>query len=268
MKELITRALYGAIYVAVVILCVWFDPRLNFLLTGLILVLGIREFSKMQGSMHYYLVQVLGIGFLLFSAWTYTYARTRWHVEVPLLVSFLALIIAEVFRPASEKSNTPLLAGLFAIIYIAIPCSLAPWIARSQEAFHPERLLGIFILIWSNDTFAYLTGKAFGKHPLHQRLSPKKSIEGFLGGLILTVALAGGLSYFWTNLTLTDWLILGTIISLFSTIGDLFESAIKRISGVKDSGTLMPGHGGVLDRLDSFLFVVPAVYLYLSIFTS
>ena len=119
------------------------------------------------------------------------------------------------------------------------------------------------MLIWTNDTFAYLVGKNFGKHKLFPSVSPKKTIEGFIGGLLFSV-ICGILlgKYFIGVKHIYFWVVIAIIVSIFSTLGDLIESKLKRIAGVKDSGTIMPGHGGILDRLDSIIFVIPFINLF------
>jgi len=125
----------------------------------------------------------------------------------------------------------------------------------------------MFILIWANDTFAYIVGKTIGKHKLFERISPKKTIEGFVGGMVFTVigAYILGQSFYFTFLTPWQWMAFAAILVIFGTLGDLVESHLKRNAGVKDSGTIMPGHGGILDRLDSVLFAIPFLFLYYQI---
>ena len=127
-------------------------------------------------------------------------------------------------------------------------------IANYYDDFNPNILLGAFILVWVNDSFAYLIGKNFGKQKLFPSISPKKTIEGFLGGLFFACVSSYFIAKFTHTLDFTSWLILSIIISVFGTIGDLIESKYKRQAGVKDSGDLLPGHGGVLDRIDGYLF--------------
>lgn len=141
-----------------------------------------------------------------------------------------------------------------------------------QRKFMPHIIIGVFVLIWANDTFAYLIGKRFGKNKLLERVSPKKTIEGFLGGL-LGALVTSIFVFLIINKTLTEqpiyklwvWLILAVIISVFGTIGDLIQSKLKRQAGVKDSGIIMPGHGGMYDRLDSIIYASPFVYAFLLI---
>jgi len=123
--------------------------------------------------------------------------------------------------------------------------------------------LGFFILQWSSDTFAYLVGRKLGKHKLFERISPKKTIEGFIGAIVLTALVAYVLSRFWDDISTRDWMLISVIVVVFGTLGDLVESLLKRNLGIKDSGAILPGHGGVLDRFDGVFISAPAVYFYL-----
>ncbi len=152
---------------------------------------------------------------------------------------------------------------IFIVIYLAIPFGLAlglPKISAMQNIFTLE-VFFLFILIWASDTFAYLTGRFFGKHKMAPKISPKKTWEGFAGGVILTLALSFFIEKYFPEMR-GNWMVVGFLVAVFAPVGDLMESKLKRSFGVKDSGKLIPGHGGVLDRLDSFIICVPVVYLY------
>ena len=138
-------------------------------------------------------------------------------------------------------------------------------IANYQNNFSPSLLLGAFILVWVNDSAAYFVGKNFGKQKLFPSVSPKKTVEGFLGGLFFACISSYFIATYTETLGFTSWLILAIIVSVFGTLGDLIESKFKRQAGVKDSGVIMPGHGGLLDRLDSIIFASPFIYLFLRI---
>ena len=123
----------------------------------------------------------------------------------------------------------------------------------------------MFIIIWTNDTFAYLSGLVFGKHKLFVRISPKKTWEGFIGGVLFALVAGYFLHLLIDNISLVEWLILTLLIAVSSVFGDFIESLLKRSASLKDSGKIMPGHGGILDRIDSTLFVAPVVFVYLQI---
>jgi phosphatidate cytidylyltransferase len=154
------------------------------------------------------------------------------------------------------------------IIYVAVPVTLLINIIHpSQEiGYNPLFFVGFLMLILASDSGAYLAGTAFGKHKLFERISPKKSWEGAIGGLLLSIVFAIGFSYFLPFLTMIEWIGLSVITVIAGIYGDLVESLLKRNVGAKDSGTLLPGHGGVLDRLDSIILATPFAYVYLKIF--
>jgi phosphatidate cytidylyltransferase len=149
--------------------------------------------------------------------------------------------------------------------YVILPFLLISKIPFGKDGFNPQIIIGIFILIWTNDTFAYIVGKSIGKHKLYEKISPKKTIEGFIGGVLFSIIAGYFISKYYTESAIVIWLIIAAIVAVFGTIGDLIESKFKRIAGVKDSGKIMPGHGGVLDRLDSIIFAAPFVYLFYKI---
>jgi phosphatidate cytidylyltransferase len=125
-------------------------------------------------------------------------------------------------------------------------------------------ILGVFILIWTNDTFAFLIGKGFGKRKLFERISPHKTVAGFIGGMVFTFVAGGVLAaYFNSSLSLVQWIVIAGIVSTFGVLGDLIESMFKRQAGLKDSSNFIPGHGGFLDRLDSAIFSAPFIFIYL-----
>ena len=147
--------------------------------------------------------------------------------------------------------------------YVILPFILTNYVAMGVKGYNPKILISIIVLIWTNDTFAYLVGKNIGKNKLFPSVSPKKTIEGFAGGLVFTII--GGVllaNYYIIASTLFIWIVIAAIVSIFSTLGDLIESKLKRVAGIKDTGNIMPGHGGILDRLDSIIFVIPFINLF------
>ena len=187
---------------------------------------------------------------------------------------YLYLLIIPVFGIwfsfFSRKENiiSSIIITVSGLVYIVLPLALIPFITKNElfAGDNPEILLGTFFIIWIYDSFAYMCGVLFGKHKMAPGLSPKKSWEGFIGGIIFAFLFSLLISKYFTILDRTDWMILSIIIVLLSTAGDLFESLIKREAGVKDSGKLLPGHGGILDRFDSVYFAIPGVFLYIHIF--
>jgi phosphatidate cytidylyltransferase len=182
---------------------------------------------------------------------------------IPIPLFFLSFIL-EIYR---NKTNplTNIAMTTLGIFYVAVPLSMLVYLnSPNRLHFHgmPVILTGYFGFTWIYDTAAYLYGKQFGKHKFFERISPKKTWEGTIAGAIATFAIAFGLHYLVTELPLYDWLALAGIVILFGTHGDLAESLIKRSLNIKDSGTLLPGHGGILDRFDTIFISAPFVFLY------
>lgn len=186
---------------------------------------------------------------------------------VPYGIYILSLFISELFL----KGTNPIQALAYAVlgqIYLAIPLSLLSYLAFGYDAandYHYAFLLALFVFIWVNDSFAYLTGSLFGKHRMFERISPKKSWEGFVGGALFTIAASILFANFFTQLPVWGWIGFAVIMIIFGTLGDLVESLFKRTLNVKDSGSLLPGHGGILDRIDSVIFSIPALFIYVEI---
>lgn len=179
-----------------------------------------------------------------------------------LAISLIVIAVVTLFKFTSELYFD---SGklIFTVIYVALPFSFALGLPKfsSYDSNFSLEVIFLFILIWSSDTFAYLVGKFFGKHKMAPKISPKKTWEGYAGGVVLTLVLSYFVEMYQPQLR-GNWMIVGFLIAAFAPLGDLVESQLKRTFGVKDSGNIIPGHGGVLDRLDSFLICVPVVYLY------
>lgn len=173
-----------------------------------------------------------------------------------------SVFIFELFAKAKQPFSN--IAFIFlGMIYLGMPFALLDVIAFEGEYFYADVVFGILAMNWLNDTGAYLAGSFFGKTPLMPRISPKKTWEGTIGGLLMTLLVAWALYLVFDDLELHQWLILGLIVAVFGTIGDLVESMLKRSLNVKDTGDLLPGHGGLLDRFDAFIFIIPFATAYL-----
>ena len=179
-----------------------------------------------------------------------------------LALSLIVIAVITLFKFSKELyyDNGKL---IFTVIYTALPFGFAlglPKFSSVDNTFTLE-VFFLFILIWSSDTFAYFTGKFFGKHKMAPKISPKKTWEGFAGGVVLTLILGFFVEKYFPELR-GNWMVVGVLVAVFGPLGDLVESQLKRNFGVKDSGNIIPGHGGILDRLDSFIICAPVVYLY------
>jgi phosphatidate cytidylyltransferase len=188
-----------------------------------------------------------------------------WVFTVVSFFPFYVLWMVELLL-ASEKPFTNMGHFLLGLVYVGVPLALLVDIAMVNDEYTPLRVLGILGLNWINDTFAYLTGSLIGKTPFFARISPKKTWEGTLGGIFFTVIIAWGISYYLNVYTPVQWVAIAASVAIFGTVGDLIESMLKRSVGVKDSGNIMPGHGGFLDRFDSFIFLLPFVWIVLRLF--
>ncbi len=269
MNSTLKRSLSGAIFLVVIIGSLLLNPILfaGVLLFSILMML--KEFHGMifgnSSKIGRYLVVVTSfVLFLLF------YLQSRYGINPDLfwVLAFLgaAIIISSLYEENNDSSYL-----IYSIIYISLPFSLLPTILFTPDkVYNPYPLLSLFLILWSSDVGAYITGMTFGQkngNKLFPSVSPKKSWEGFFGGALFAL-IAAFVIHFSTllNFPLIHTIALSLIVFLFGVFGDLAESLIKRIFGVKDSGTIMPGHGGLLDRFDGALLAFPAAMAYLKIF--
>lgn len=184
----------------------------------------------------------------------------QFHLQELLGLALIFIAGLTIFKYPKELSFD---SGklIFTIIYTFLPFSFALGIPSVGESGFGWEVFMLFVLIWSSDSFAYFAGRMFGKHKMAPTISPKKTWEGFIGGVVCTLILGFFIEQNMPELR-ANWIIMGLLVSIFAPLGDLVESQLKRTFGVKDSGNIIPGHGGVLDRLDSFIICAPVVYLY------
>ena len=267
MKNLILRSLSGIVYVGLIVACIFAGQVWLFVLCIVFASIGILELQAaamprrtglMDGATKCLdsLTTALLLGSALIEGWTYL-------LTMAVLASFFLLRGVLALYDRSENPFRAAAWSAMSVLYLGLPLVCLLWLYAAAGKFV---VLTMFILIWLNDTGAYCTGSLFGKHKMFPRLSPKKSWEGFAGGLLFCLAAS---VVAWKcgiyDFSLIEWLGLGVVACVFSTWGDLFESLLKRNAGVKDSGKIIPGHGGILDRIDSLLFVAPAIMLYILI---
>ena len=282
-KNFFQRSLSGLVYVLVIAICTTpvgaylfssFLPEVKqqYLFYGLItffFAVGIFEcirIMKFDNGIYKWLVFPIAA----FIYYTFTkrffYHGFFFNVNLSEMLSLALIPIAAItlFKFPKELyfENGKL---IFTVVYLALPfgfaLSLPKFSTLDTEKTFTLEVFMLFVLIWSSDTFAYLTGKFFGKHKMAPKISPKKTWEGFAGGVVLTLVLAFFVEKYFPELR-GNWMIVGLLVSIFAPLGDLVESQLKRSFAVKDSGNIIPGHGGVLDRLDSFIICAPVVYLY------
>ncbi|WP_278843163.1 phosphatidate cytidylyltransferase [Hoylesella timonensis] len=278
LKNLITRSITGILYVAIMVTS--FLQSVNMIVVfALITGLATWEFTGLVNEYKHVNVNrristVAGVYFFLAVAGVNSGAIQTNAVFVPYLLTIVYLFISGLYTKSDDSVNDWAYTML-SQMYIALPLSTINVIAFRQAAdglnyYYYLLPLSIFIFLWTNDTGAYCTGSLFGKHKLFPRISPAKSWEGSIGGGILVLIVASVMYYIesqgeiLSGLNLIEWLGLGLVVVVFGTWGDLVESLLKRTLGIKDSGYILPGHGGILDRLDSSLMAIPAsvVYLY------
>lgn len=268
MSNLLTRALTGAVFVTIVIGSILWNPYAMILVFALFMLLGLNEYFQLFKKHEQ--VKVKGkiglfIGSFIFSV--LVGISLEWLPIASLALVFplfFTLVLTELWR----KKKHPLInisVLVFGVIYVTVPFYLAIDLNLRDEAKLPA-VVGMFILIWANDTFAYLSGRAFGKRKLFERISPKKTWEGTFGGVLATI-LTGYLIGAFINDDTFFWLISALIIAPCAIYGDLLESLFKRSLDIKDSGKLLPGHGGILDRFDAVLFAIPFFYCWTIIYT-
>ncbi|MFA9191292.1 phosphatidate cytidylyltransferase [Flavobacterium sp. FZUC8N2.13] len=291
MNETLKRSISGAIYILLLLTSILFSTESFFILFGVFLVIAIYEFCNLTqvtktipiiaGTVLYSTITLISHYNKITTDTINQYFDTNIEITVniqqlnivllaiTLVVSFKCILF--LFYDNIQKISTSS-KYLYLFGYIILPFVFITKISFGIKDYNPKIIIGLFLLIWTNDTFAYIVGKSIGKHKLFERISPKKTIEGFVGGLLFAI-LAGYLisKYYirpkpeFSEQSILIWTSIAAIVGIFGTIGDLIESKFKRIAGVKDSGNIMPGHGGVLDRLDSVIFVAPFIFLFYQI---
>ena len=279
MRNVLTRTASGIVYIALMVAAV-FTQWVAVPLTFFLIVVGIRDLYKMYETpelkVRYPFAIVAGLTMalaFLFASQFYLFVRGLPHEPgirikifpyegVLILLSVVAVFLPELFtRHENPVQNIGM--GLLSLVWIVLPLSVLFFVWSVQC---PAQVLGFFILIWMADTAAYVFGSLLGKHKLAPEISPGKTWEGFLGSCVVTVGLAVGLSYIpffqSAGLKVWHWIVVALLTEVFGLLGDLLESMFKRKAGVKDSGNIIPGHGGVLDRVDSILFATLPVWLF------
>ena len=272
MNNLIKRSITGLIFITILISSIYLSRYSFSALFLIISILGVLEFYRLckktnasPQTISGVIISVIIFVIAFFHA-SGNIKSTSWLVVIPLSVF---IFINELYR---KKTNpfTNIAYTFLGLIYVTLPFALLNYLVIDNTPtgviFSPHLLLGIFYLMWVSDSGAYLTGSAFGKHKLFERISPKKTWEGTIGGSIAALLAAWIISMFYKELTLSGWLIVALINVVIGAYGDLTESLFKRSIAIKDSGKILPGHGGILDRFDSIILASPIVYVYLEIF--
>ena len=291
MNETLKRAISGAVYVILLLASILYSTETFFILFGIFLIITIYEFCNLVKINCIFpilagLALYTGVSLVShYNKQTTHFLNKTFQSEFDLNVNVqqMDLILLAITIVVSVKCILFLFYDdvqqistsskyLYLLGYITLPFIFITEISFGINDYNPKIIIGLFILIWTNDTFAYIVGKSIGKHKLFERISPKKTIEGFLGGIVFAILAGFLISKFYikakpefSERSILIWTSIAVIVGVMGTIGDLIESKFKRIAGVKDSGSIMPGHGGILDRLDSVIFVAPIIFLFYQI---
>ena len=269
MSNILLRAITGFFFIGVIVGALWIGNLIGSIVLTLFAILGLNEFFnlfnnhlKISINKNAALSSSTIIFLMLALIITLKYDLKYLIIIIPII--FLYLLI-ELYR---KKANPIENLGIYALslIYIVIPFILA--IHLNVLSSHQEPLvIGMFLLIWTNDTFAYLSGRFFGKTKLFERISPKKTWEGTIGGIIFTIIVGISISFWTIEYNMSFWVLAALLIAPCSIFGDLLESLFKRSLNIKDSGNILPGHGGILDRFDAAIYAIPFFYTLVIIYS-
>lgn len=269
MKNVLTRSITGILYIAAIVGALVAGGWWTWALVMLFGLLGVSEFNRITNrnfvSNTTTLLDLVGTA-LLITICAPQFIHVNDQLILGCIIGYIVYIMLRLIVQLYVQDGNPLAHLAHSIlgqVYVALPLMLLEFFYM-VAGWHI--VLSMFILIWVNDTGAFCVGSLIGKHKLFERISPKKSWEGFIGGLAFCLIASAAFFYIWPDnlngITLPEMLVYGAIVCVFSTWGDLVESMIKRALGVKDSGNILPGHGGILDRIDSLLLVAPASFVY------
>jgi phosphatidate cytidylyltransferase len=287
MSNLSQRILFAVIGAAILLFCVWYSVWTFALFFGLVQTRMLWEFYRMMREAGYKPAALLGggISVLIFASFfffsveqggpnSFDYvASSGWHTVIfpgyllsaPIILLPILLILREMYAwPRKNQEINPFAnvgINLLGLLYVSLPMSFLNVVSYGPAGYDYRRVLVLLLLVWSSDIGAYAAGKTFGKHKLAPKISPGKTWEGAIGGFLLTLGMGWALGYLLPELSVTYRLAVAGVVAVFGPLGDLAESMLKRSVGVKDSGRIMPGHGGLLDRFDAFLFILPVLAL-------
>lgn len=259
MNSLVTRTITGIAFTGTVLFAVLFSYWTLGILLGLIALLCAIEFSRLFETKMAFPSLWIGavLAGMVFSIGAY------WEMKPSLLLGLLLIPTAiGIYHLFSKLDNIIFSIGIsfFAWLYITLPLTVLLFLTTPSDSYNPVFVWGLLTLVWTNDSLAYLTGSLIGKNKMWEKWSPKKTWEGFFGGLIFTIV-AGYIIHYFTETPLGFWIIAAPFVSIVGTLGDYFESMIKRQLKIKDSGNWLPGHGGMLDRFDNLLMVAPGYFV-------
>lgn len=272
MNNLFARTITGVFCILLIAGSILLDQQVFSLLFLFITILGLWEFYSLVESKDVSPNKLTGTitGAFIYSVNSLIALGIAQYKL--LLFSFLLIFLIFLFELYRKTPHpfTNISYTFMGLIYIAIPFSLLNYFPNPtfiEGVYNKNYILGFFYLVWVNETIAYVAGTIFGKTSLFKSVSPKKSWEGLIGGAVFSLLTAWTISRFYVDISLVNWLVVAAIIVVFGTYGDLFESMLKRSNNAKDSGSILPGHGGILDRFDGVLMAAPFVFMYLLLIT-
>ncbi len=287
MSNLAQRVVFGLIGAAMLLGSIWYGAWTFALFFGAVQMRMLWEFYRMMREAGYKPAALLGgaiSGLLFLGLFILSQILAKQSLDglgalaalgnlrsASLLLAGIILLLPTILIlremaawPRENQDFSPFSnvgVALLGLLYVSLPMSLLNMVAFTETGYDYRRIFALLFLVWSSDTGAYAAGKTFGKHKLAPKISPGKTWEGAIGGFLLTLAMGWALGHLLPELSLTYRLVAATVVGVFGPLGDLAESMLKRSVGVKDSGRIMPGHGGLLDRFDAFLFILPVLAL-------
>lgn len=272
MSSFTQRAITAVGFLVVMITGIYISSYSLFALFGLISFLGVWEYQTLVALYPFnqhttlqrdkWILSVMGLLVYALIGLVSMHLLPLWALLFILPLVFL-LFIKELFDAKSPNPFVRVALNITGLLYLVVPLAMINTIVNENNTFEPNRIMGMLLLIWANDTGAYVLGSKIGKTPFFKRISPKKTWEGTISGMITTLILAAILGFVFNELSVIQWYGVAVCVIIFSTLGDLVESMLKRNLGIKDSGTILPGHGGILDRFDALLLVVPYIALWI-----
>lgn len=272
LPNFIVRVLAGAVFVAILLAGIYLNQFSFLAVFAVFTALSLCEFydlmSKAGNVPLSKYANAIGGTILFISFFVYfSGLYSSLLIFTPYIIYMQAIFISELYLKKGDPIKS-LAYTMLGQMYVALPFAMANILAFSfSETYTCLFILAVLVLIWVNDSFAYLTGITLGRHRMFERISPKKSWEGFIGGTCFALAASVAFHYFTELYTVLIWMGFAAVIVVFGTLGDLIESLMKRTLDVKDSGRMIPGHGGMLDRFDSTIFAIPAAVVYLLLVT-
>lgn len=272
MKNLLKRSISGVTFATVIFAGILIHPLIFAFVFVTFSTLVLIEFYSILEKTGFKPYRYPGIiaGVFIFVLFFLVASKIVSQNMIILLILFpFIFFLAELFNK-NERGFENSLLTLTGIVYVSIPFAILNFIvlpgSNPASAFYPWIMVGILFIIWAYDSAAYFIGSLIGRHKIYSRISPAKSWEGFIGGAIFAVIMGILNAVLFPSMSMIRWIVVALIVVVFGTCGDFFESKLKRVAGVKDSGNLMPGHGGMLDRFDSLLFSVPIIFIWLNLF--